>query len=325
MPLRELLSTHYNIQIEEKIWLHGKEGYRQDNQFYFTTTSDNKEVILMEQAALAYYLMENDHKQITMPIPNLYGEWFSSFADKSYMVFRVEQLKQENRQTEGKALAMFHQLGSVYRYEPKNISSYGAWKALWIEKLTVFETKIEQEAKLHPTAYYRLLMDSLPYLIGISENAIQYIQESEGEQRFHEVDQGTITFNRYSNQLHEPIIWSEDLVYDHPVRDIAEYIRRQFLMNEPDEKVTAFLFDYQESRPLSVFSWRLIYGRLLYPIPIFDLISRGFVSEDFDQLYIDLATLLEQQTIYEKRLRGFYQSVGVDSDTWNIPVVQWLM
>ncbi|RDW18711.1 hypothetical protein CWR48_10330 [Oceanobacillus arenosus] len=325
MPLRELLSTHYNIQVEEKISLNGKEGYRQGNQFYFTTTNDNREVILMEQAAVAYYFMENDHKQITMPIPNLYGEWFSSIADKSYMVFQVQQLNQEQRQTAGKALATFHQLGSNYRYEPKNISSYGAWKELWIDKLTVFETKIEQEAKLHPTAYYRLLMDSFPYIIGLSENAIQYIQESDQDQRFHQVDQGTITFKRYVNQLHEPIIWSEDLVYDHPVRDIAEYIRHQFLTNEPNEKVTSFLLDYQELRPLSVFSWRLIYGRLLYPIPIFDLIARGFVSEGFDQLYIDLVNFFEQQTIYENRLRGFFQSVGVDTDTWDIPVIQWLM
>src|SRR5699024_2456921 len=89
---------------------------------------------------------------------------------------------------------------------------------------------IVQEAKSKTNSnYYRLLMDILPYIIGISENAIQYMQETTEDGRYHEGDQGTIAFQRYHHNLLEPIIWPHDLVYDHPTRDIAEFIRATLL------------------------------------------------------------------------------------------------
>src|SRR5699024_7041486 len=103
-------------------------------------------------------------------------------------------------------LAAFHAIGSTYPFEPKKISSYGKWKELWINKLTVYETKAAQEAKKHPSAYYENVMNMLPYMIGMSENAIQYVQESEQDNRFHEHDQGTICFHRYTGQLLQPAL-----------------------------------------------------------------------------------------------------------------------
>ncbi len=324
LPFHELLHTYYELPVDETIILDGKEGYKHEEYFYFIINVNNKEVIHMEQAALAYYLIENNFTHTAFPIQNKYGEWFTTEQGKSYMVLQVQQPMQEHRLSPGTSLAFFHQVGENYDYEPKTISSYGQWKNLWIEKLTLFETNLEQEAKKHPTKYYQLIMDILPYVIGISENAIQYLQESEKDNRFHRADQGTISFRRYHHQLEKPIIWVDEFVYDHPTRDIAEYIRMALLKSDSGDEPVQFLNDYNRIRPLSVFSWRLLYARLVFPIHLFDLMQSGFLTDDFEYLYRQMTDLLDKQTDYERKLGNFFQMGGVKHEKLNIPVIEWL-
>ncbi|WP_373893219.1 hypothetical protein ACUL41_06605 [Virgibacillus natechei] len=325
LPLRELLATYYAIQTEEKLMLDGKEGYRHGEYVYFTISADNKEIIYMEQAALAYYLVENGYSHLAIPIPNVHGEWFSPHQEKKYIVLQVQYTQAESEFTNGVLLANFHQVGSAYSYEPQAISSYGGWKQLWIDKLTVFETKIEKDAMDHTSNYSRLLMDVLPYIIGISENAIQYIGESEKDYRFHDADQGTIAFRRYAGNLVNPVLWTNDLVYDHPTRDLAEYIRLLMLGNNDEQDIVTFLNDYQSIRPLSVFSWRLLYARLIFPMHLFDVIGKGFLNQEpADQLHEEMTVLLDKQAIYEEKLRHFFQIADVETDSAHIPVLHWL-
>lgn len=322
MPFSRFLSTYYDIQVEEKIWLDENEGYRQGSNSYFIIPMDKKEIFYMEQAAISYYFVEKGYHQLAKPIPNREEKWFTSFFDKYYMVLEVEGFQRNDNKSQGKLLANFHQIGTEYEYQPREISSYGQWKKLWIDKVTIFEAKIEEEAINNPSGYYRLVMDTLPYFIGISENAIQYVRESETETRFSNSDQGTICFHRYQNQLNKPVLWPEQLVYDHPARDIAEYIRP--LLYDPNQfnQVIEFLDDYQSERTLSIFSWRLIFSRLLFPASYYDLIYFNFNQEDRD--VNELNQLLEKQTTYEKGLQLFYHQFGLDEDSLNLPMIHWL-
>ncbi|SFA91267.1 spore coat protein YutH [Lentibacillus halodurans] len=323
--LRDFLAAYYGIQAQKKTVWYGAEGFMDSNYVYFTISAKQKEIIHMEQAALAYYLYENHCPQIAIPVPNSQGEWYTKYNDHYYMVLRADHTIPANNSRHGEQLAAFHLTGAAYQYEPQTISSYGQWKTLWIDKITAFEKKIETEADDHPNAYYRLLMDSLPYVIGISENAIQYMQETESEPRFHEADQGTIVFRRYNGQFKHRALWVTDLAYDHPSRDLAEYIRIKLLeKKDPMTQIQKFLADYQRVRPLSIFSWRLLYARLLYPIHLFDMIERGFSADQSETVYADLSALLEWQPVYEKRLGSFFENAGIDCKDLQIPVLHWL-
>lgn len=317
------LYENYNIQPEEKRWIDGKECFKSGEYVYFTISIDNNEIIYMEQAVVAYYLAEDYYTHMAIPISNNQGEWFTVFQDTQLMVVQGKLSYREITLSDGKLLAEFHQIGNAYGYEPKAISSYGQWKELWIDKVNTLENHLEQRARETPSGYYRLVMDVLPYFIGISENAIQYIRESEQEQRFYEVDQGTIAFRRYTNQLIKPIMWPMELVYDHPSRDISEFLRQHILNKDPGAISSNFLNDYQAIRPLSVFSWRLIYARLLFPIHIFDFLEWNLTSENDDALE-QFKQLLQTQSEYEEKLGKFYNQVEVDCDLLQIPVVHWL-
>ncbi|MFC4558641.1 hypothetical protein ACFO3D_10515 [Virgibacillus kekensis] len=323
--MKELLSIHYGIHVDERIIWNGLEGFRYDNFFYFTTPLFHREIIHMEQSALAYYLHENGWPQTAIPIPNNEGNWYTRYREKDYLVFQVEYKSYNHSMPNGEALATFHDTGANYQYEPQMISSYGQWKHLWAEKLDAFEQRILTDIGDYPGSYYRLVHDTLPYLIGISENAIQYMQESEQETRFHKADQGAIAFRRYNGQLHNNVIMMTDFVYDHPVRDIAEYIRSRFLQEEdPQKEIASFLNDYQKIRSLSVFSWRVLYARLIFPAHIYDVIEQGFHEENKERCNTNLAELLNQQQRYEKRLAEFYNIAGTDYERMQIPVLHWL-
>lgn len=326
ISLRDLLATYYAIHSSEEIIIEGKTGFRNEEYLYFTIIARNNKAIHMEQTTLAYYLAENGYHQTAFPIPNMNGDWITNYNGNNYLVVKVGTLQEEVRYAHGKLLAQFHQVNSAYHYEPQYISSYGQWKKLWIDKCTEFEKKIVTESKENRNDYYRLLMDVLPYIIGISENAIQYMQESEREYRYDQSDQGTISFQRYQDHLLKPVIWQADLVYDHLTRDVAEFIRGKFLVADEQalEDVWLFLEDYQSVHSLSVFSWRLLYARLIFPIHIYDCIERAFFTKDFEKHFHELTDLLERQPNYERYLRNFFQGAGLNHKDFHIPVLQWL-
>lgn len=323
--MRDLLATYYGIQANERTVWNGVEGFKHNNLFYFTISADQREIIHMEQAALAYYLYENNYTQTALPVPNRKGEWYTEYHNKNHMVFQLEDNPVDRSVEHGASLAHFHQTGSRYQYEPQAISSYGQWKQLWIDKLTAFEKQIEVNSAEYPNEYHRLLIDVLPYIVGLSENAIQYMQESEYESRFHEVDQGTISFRRYHGELVESTIWTTDLVYDHPIRDLAEYFRFKLLKREdPMSEIKEFLNEYKQVRTLSIFSWRLLYARLLFPIHLFDIMEQGFIGQQYEERYDELEKIFEHQTIYEGRLGNLFDYLGIDSKELQIPMLHWL-
>lgn len=322
--MREFLNTYYGIQVNGEVEINGRLGYPDHEYVYFTISSNNNKAIHMEQATLAYYLVENGYPQTAFPIPNLNGEWITTIEKHNYIVVKVKSLQNDILISHGEMLANFHQRNMAYNYEPQYVSSYGQWKQLWIDKLTFFEKHITDLATKKPNSFFRLLMDVLPYMIGISENAIQYMQESEFENRYDEADQGTIAFHRYQDQLLTSIIWPDDLVYDHISRDLAEYIRHQFIANNDLENILNFLNDYESILPVTVFSWRLLYARLLYPIHLYDFIAEILRAEEFDQAKETFEDLIESQMKYEKKLKKLFSDVMTTNKTLQIPTVHWL-
>lgn len=321
MPMTEMLRSQYAIQTEGKQVIEQREGYQNEQYLYFTIPAGNKEMILMEQATLAYFLRENGIYNVAYPVRNINGEWFTNHGNELWMVLVLEGYSQaSNHERAGIKLGDIHRTGSGFQYEPKAISSYGLWRKLWEEKLTFFEAELTRQVKeTSANNYLSEMTDILPYIVGISENAIQYLRESEKEQRILQTDQGTVAFSRWYS-AEKTIIWADELVYDHPTRDIAEYIRNAYLYNRSDAEINQFLNDYQNYQPLSLFGWRLIFARLCFPIHLYDFLEDGFQHQDFQAL----EQLVNHQETYERRLSRFYEMAGVDVSDWQIPMISWL-
>ncbi|WVE36621.1 spore coat protein YutH, partial [Priestia megaterium] len=146
------------------------------------------------------------------------------------------------------------------------------------------------------------------------------------------VDAATICHHRFGQKT-----WGEDHVYklpadwvfDHPSRDIAEYIREQYLLTYAvDERhMHQFLSEYEKVNPLSSFSWRLLYARLLFPVHYFEVIEGYYSVQDErekQKYYEKLEGVLAHSSHYEAFLKRFYQSVGISTSRYHIPELTWI-
>lgn len=79
-------------------------------------------------------------------------------------------------------------------------------------------------------AFDKLFIESFPYYLGLGENAIQYLADTELDDRPLPVDSGTICHQRFTRETWENAFsLPVDFVFDHGGRDIAECLRYDFL------------------------------------------------------------------------------------------------
>ncbi|GAA5417764.1 hypothetical protein Pryu01_02839 [Paraliobacillus ryukyuensis] len=300
-----------------------REAYVLDNFYYFILPTGESEQAHLEREWLASYLEQQNYLRVAKPIKSINGSFVTQDQDKSYVCLQAMKHPYEIKNSETR-LAEFHQVAIGYPYMPRFISVYGSWQSLWEDKLTLFEAYYQNQLDMRPVSrYQRLLVDTFPYLIGLTENAIQYVQEINHETRFTEMDQGCITFQRYTNQLDKPFIFSNEFIFDHPARDIAEYIRPLLFRKDGKQQIVEILQTYEKTSPLSVFGWELLYARLILPIHLFDFIDRSSNHFDKEETYLNYRQMLDNQLYYEEQLRTFFKDNKIDVFKNRIHQLDW--
>src|SRR5699024_12772545 len=96
---------------------------------------------------------------------------------------------------------------------------------IWQDQVITMKRQVEKAIVLNNSTVLNSIIDNLPEFMRLSKLAIQLLTEAENESYFNRTDRPAICFNRYEGQQQTPIILPIELVYDHPVRDIAERIR----------------------------------------------------------------------------------------------------
>ena len=199
----------------------------------------------------------------------------------------------------------------VYQTRNKQYLVHFPWTTLWMQKIDYIEYQIA-----HLENEYPILAESLWYFIGLGENAISYVVNTENEVRREAVDHLVVAHRRLKStdmlaDYYNPLT----LIIDHPTRDIAEYLKSSFLEGKYDlNEIEAFL----NGVALSPYGYRLLFGRLLFPSFYFDCYQRIVEKEiKEEKIYTILNRILE----YEVFLGEIYQIIKTYSD---IPPVDWI-
>ncbi|WP_182201566.1 hypothetical protein [Paraliobacillus salinarum] len=300
-----------------------REAYYVEGNYYFIVPTAETEHVHMEQEWLANHLIDQDYLRVAKTIKNIHGTYITEENGQHYIALQAMKYPYELLDTPIR-LATFHSIGKSYSYSPSYATAYGEWQNLWEKKMMLYEAYYQSQLQARPvTRYQRLLIDTFPYMIGLTENAIQYLNESNQETRFTLFDQGCITFKRYTDQLDQPFIFSNQFIYDHPVRDIAEHIRPYFLKEDGHKQVALFLEKYEQIAPLSIFSWRLLYARLILPIHLLDFIDRAVGEPNNEGIFEEYRKLLDDQHNYEAHLKSFFQDNRIDPFKNQIYELDW--
>ncbi len=326
--MKDIIQERYNVELGEEIQKYGLQGFKGHDGYYLVIqnppTTDEE---AYEQRSLCEYLHNQRLGHIAIPVFTYEGKLQTTIENERFTLIYTPTI-QSVQEKPGSRLAKLHQLGNDYPYQPQFISRYGQWKKLWEEKMDAWSSLYQQEWEERPaSSYQRLFIETFPYLEGLAENAIQYLQESEQDWRYDQTDQGTFTFQRLHPSMLSENIWPHTLLYDHPTRDIAEWMRYKFLDKgfEAFGDIQTFLDEYEAQRTLSVFSWRMIYARLLLPVHLFDTLEASLAQGDKRNSIAEynLREMLQNQDTYEHILQRFFAELSLDAQRVNIPIIDW--
>lgn len=183
------------------------------------------------------------------------------------------------------------------------------WKTLWEAKIDYFEYQITTFGKK-----YQLLSESIPYYIGLAENAISYFDAVQATSKDYR-DVLVLCHKRLNTDdalaFYNPL----NLVIDHKSREIGEYLKEVFIKDTYDiSSINKLISSIQ----LSNYGFGLLMARLLFPCFYFDQYER-IINENQDEKNINQFIIRVEE--YERYLYDIYNLIRKRAE---IPPLDWL-
>ncbi|WP_184663986.1 spore coat putative kinase YutH [Texcoconibacillus texcoconensis] len=229
-------------------------------------------------------------------------------------------------------LAFFHQGGKLYvqnHEQPFDLP----WKSYWIRRLEQMENwYLHLREQSNPSEMDQLVLLTYPYVMGVSENAIQCIQDCLLDHGKESINQGmTTTHWRFHEQTWFIVQqhWmfyklTTDFSVDHFTRDLSEWIRDHWEKNawEKDKwnVVQSFLSDYQQIQPLAMLDWKLLLARLMFPVSFFQCVETYYESKDEGKRELMKKRLLHWITTSKERENRIGELLQMGEQFVNFPL-----
>ena len=185
------------------------------------------------------------------------------------------------------------------------------WGELWAQKVDYFEYQMSHIEKKYP-----LLSASIFYYIGLAENAISYVEDTNFREKKEMQDTSVISHIRmYADvsitEFYDPL----SIILDHPARDVAGYLKGLFFDNSYQlEEIEYFL----KNLSFSKYGYRLLFARLLYPSYYFDLYEQIILGLKEEK---EIKRIIKQSEAYRDYLRQIYLYINKIVE---IPKVDWI-
>lgn len=182
------------------------------------------------------------------------------------------------------------------------------WGSLWEKKIDYLENLISENGKKYP-----LIVDSFNYFVGLAENAISYYNMIEVNSEYqYVISHREIKFNDTLEDLYNPL----NIIFDYRVRDIAEYIKRSFFVN--NKLIWEELKLFFKKNSLTVFEAKLLISRLLYPSFYFEMYNDILLDNVEEKILIDVIARIDDYEIYLGNVISFI------SYHYNVEEIEWL-
>jgi spore coat protein YutH len=336
--LEREIYLHYQLYVDRLFTFGNYDGFSANGKHYVIipvhecSSQDVRTII-----SLTHYLQHKGERSISTIVPTIHNAYGAKINGVDIFLFCLPPLESlESELSIGAQLAKFHQAGKGFPYAIPNSNRFGTWASLWVKRLEGLKKKYQERLmQAQRTEFDHAFISSFPYYEGLAENAIQYMVDYEFERGGSDQLSSTICHQRFSGGVWIQATSNEKAlvklpvhyVIDHPMRDVAEWIRGAVHRNSPKDNIAQFLSDYINVSPVNIGSWRLLYARLLLPITYFDIVEsyyqakRNYVKIDW---YHKLQEILAKEEENEKFLRSFFDDIGLNTRSFQIPEVDWL-
>lgn len=189
---------------------------------------------------------------------------------------------------------------------------YKDWSILWANKIDYLEYQINQSGKKYP-----ILVESFSYFVGMSENAISYFRNTVHEIKPNNNDIGVISHKKIKMtdnlfNLYDPT----NLIIDYKVRDIAEYIKNSFFVD--NFNIIEELYQHFSKNYYSEFSIRILFSRIIYPSYYFQIYDSIIKEEIKEEEILKITSRIDDYELY------LYEIFSILKKIYNIPEISWL-
>lgn len=184
------------------------------------------------------------------------------------------------------------------------------WTKLWESRNDYLEYQINQMGKKYP-----ILVESFNYFIGLSENAISYVNHTIQELKPTAFDVKVLSHRKINNTI-ESLYNPLNLIIDYKIRDLAEYIKLSFF--NQNKNIYLELKQYFSQNFISEFGMRLLFGRILYPSFYFEMYENAIISKQEEKSLLNLINRIDSYEEYLKDIFFFLKQY------YNLPEVRWI-
>ena len=166
------------------------------------------------------------------------------------------------------------------------------WSNLWMAKIDYLEYFHEQNYQKYP-----LLSDSFNYFVGLTENAISYLNDTVSNFQPEKIDIGvishdTISFDDTIYALYDP----QNIIIDHRARDLGEYIKISFFKD--NYSIFDELDEYFKYHYFSSYGIHLLMARIMYPSFYFDIYDAIVEKRENESSILKITSMIDEYEIY---------------------------
>lgn len=332
--LQNLLRQKFGVhEVDEVFRVNGYDAARKGDRLYMLVPVGAEEIkTISDRKLIVDHYLQNGDRNVCDFLQTKEGEAVIGEEGRNFVILTSPVKKKPARL--GRKLAKFHHRGRSVSFDPQSMKRIGRWKVFWEKRLDQME-KVWSEALMQPpeSEFEKLFIESFPYYMGLAENGIQYLVDTEIDDEPRASDYGTVCHIRFGNDtwgngaylIKNPFHW----VFDHCARDLADWAREQYFRNIKTyiPGMQAFFRDYTTIAPLSSFTWRLLYARLLFPLHYFDCVEEYYMTASEERKYSlwdRLQKMVQHTEEYEHFLRDFFQIANAPVRSMQIPFVEWL-
>lgn len=301
--MKNFINYYYNFNIDNIYFSNEKYFFNNDKIRYVLKPCHNLDI------SSYYYDLGNQlkrYKYFFTIILNRENDYITWIEGKPYLLLEVGNINNEK-------ISVFD-IKNNYFIEINNklsIINRFPWIKLWENKIDYFEewlfVKQEGYKKIYPLFHY---------FIGVAENALLYLKESERDEKKEQSDQLIVSHNRLNinyelYDYYDP----SNIIIDHASRDISEYIKSMFLHKVWELDL---IKQYLKKQYFSRYGIRILFARILFPSFFFDYLEKMITNQtDIDLLYLE--SRVDEFQLFIKDISLFFY------ENYNIPMISWIV
>lgn len=289
---------------------------------------------IIERFQMANLLRSAKEKYVPLFLPAKNGQYIVQHKNEFFLILKLSTWRNREYQTLGKKLAVFHLRGRGSNLTNiSKLNRYGLWQGLWEKRLQQLENVWKHVVLNRPeNEFESIFIEVFPYFSGLCENAIQYLADTLIDEVLQYNDQATICHHRFTRSTWSgPHLWKNpfDWVVDHPVRDLAEWSRDIFFQFPESYwgQIRTTIQEYDTVAPLSSFSIRLYYSRLVFPVHFFECIEEYYTTYTPSvkkKCEKELVHIVKRSDDYEQFIKSIFDYIEFPLRKNQLPRLDWL-